>query len=106
MPDAEGEFDVLCYGTISLDNITRIPFLPTPRRDTPAIAEYNALGGEAVGGRDSAWHLGPTGVGRRQPDRQGLEGRVHLYALAPYPRIDTRHIRQHENVTRPSHGSW
>ena len=101
MPDGEGEFDVLCYGTVSLDNITRIPYLPTPRRDTPAIAEYNALGGEAVGVAIplAAWGLRVMVVG----NLIGMDwmGQFILDALAPYPLVDTRHIRQHENVTTP-----
>ena len=101
MPDAEGGFDVLCYGTVSLDNITRIPFLPTPRRDTPAIAEYNALGGEAVGVAIplATWGLRVLVVGNLIG--KDWKGEFILNALAPYPRIDTRHIRQHENVTTP-----
>ncbi len=101
MPDAEGEFDVLCYGTVSLDNITRIPYLPTPRRDTPASAEYNALGGEAVGVAIplAAWGLRVLVVGNLIG--KDWKGEFILDALAPYPRIDTRHIRQHENVVTP-----
>ena len=41
-------YDVLCYGTISMDNITRLDHLPTPRREAVAAFEYNAFGGEAL----------------------------------------------------------
>ena len=39
MSDDSNLYDVLCYGTISVENVTHLPFLPTPRRDAPAQSE-------------------------------------------------------------------
>ena len=33
MSDDTETYDVVCYGTISVENVTRLPHLPTPRRD-------------------------------------------------------------------------
>jgi sugar/nucleoside kinase (ribokinase family) len=46
--DAEFAYDVLCYGTISADNLIYVPFLPTPKRDSHVLDEVRVLGGEAV----------------------------------------------------------
>src|SRR5512146_2148984 len=101
MPAAEVQFDVLCYGTISVDNVTRIPYLPTPRRDTPAFAEYNTLGGEAVGVAIplAAWGLRVLVVGNLIGE--DWKGKFIAEELARQPGIDTRYLRQHENVVTP-----
>jgi sulfofructose kinase len=101
MPGPEDQFDVLCYGTVSLDNVTRVPHLPTPRRDTPATAEYNALGGEAAGVAVplASWGLRVLLVSNLIG--KDWKGRFILDALAAYDRIDTRYLRSHENVVTP-----
>ena len=101
MPDAEATFDVLCYGTISIENVTRVPYLPTPRRDTSALAEYHALGGEAVGVAIplAAWGLRVLVAGNLIGT--DWQGNLILQELARYERIDTRYVRQHENVVTP-----
>ena len=48
LPDRSIRFDALCYGTISFDNIVRVPYLPSPQRDTQVIREIDHPGGEAV----------------------------------------------------------
>ena len=48
MADSDDLYDVLCYGTISVENITRLSHLPTPRRDATAQFESDEIGGEAL----------------------------------------------------------
>ena len=101
MPDGDEEFDVLCYGTISVDNITHLPFLPSPRRDAAATLEYDDLGGEAVKVAIplAAWGLRVLVVGNViGTDRKG---QFILQQFSRYPTIDTRYLRQHPNVGTP-----
>jgi sulfofructose kinase len=99
---AGGEaFDVLCYGTISIDNITRLPYLPSPKRDVAAFCEYDELGGEAlkVAIPLAWWGLRVLVVGNFiGADRKG---QFILDELARHPLIETRYIRQHPNVATP-----
>jgi len=101
MPAEDDKFDVLCYGTISVDNITHLPFLPTPKRDSPAIYEYDQLGGEAlkVAIPLSTWGLRVLVVGNLIGT--GRRAAFILDELARYPTIDTRYIRQHPEVDTP-----
>jgi sulfofructose kinase len=101
MPDADDAFDVLCYGTISLDNVTRLPHLPTPRRDTPATAEYNLLGGEACGVAVALAALGLRVLVVGNMIGDDWKGRFILDELNRHPQVDTRYVRQHENVVTP-----
>lgn len=101
MPAGDDMFDVLCYGTISVDNVTRLPYLPSPKRDAPAIAEYDDLGGEAVQVAIplATWGLRVLIVGNViGTDRKAT---MIMQELGRHPRIDTRYIRQHENVITP-----
>jgi serine protease AprX len=56
---------ILCYGLFSLDNIVRVPAMPTPDRGTHVTADYYKLGGEAlnVGVALSGWGLQVAAVG-------------------------------------------
>ncbi len=101
MPPTDDEFDVLCYGTISLDNITRLRHLPSPRRDAEATAEYNAVGGEALSVAIplAAWGLRVLLTGNVLGT--DWKARFILEHLCDFPGIDTRYVRQHENVTTP-----
>ena len=80
MSDGDALYDVLCYGTISLDNITRLDHLPNPRRDAVARSEYNEVGGEAlqVAIPLAIWGLRPGG---RECDRHRLEEPIHHRAV-------------------------
>lgn len=94
-------YDVVCYGTISVDNITHLPYLPSPKRDTPALCEYDEAGGEAlrVAMPLAAWGLRVLVVGNLiGTDRKGD---FILKELARYPGIDTRYIQRHPNVATP-----
>jgi sugar/nucleoside kinase (ribokinase family) len=101
MPEAKDLFDVLCYGTISLDNVTRVPHLPTPKRDAPALSESNTLGGEALGVAIplASWGLRILVVG----NFLGTDWKAQhiLETLSRIHGIDARYLRQHENVVTP-----
>ncbi len=101
MCDHDNAFDVLCYGTISVENVTRLTYLPTPRRDATALSEHDELGGEAarVAVALAAWGLRVLIVGNYiGADRKG---EFILDELARYPAIATRCVLQHPNVVTP-----
>jgi sugar/nucleoside kinase (ribokinase family) len=100
-PTDDLRYDVLCYGTISFENVTRLLRLPTPRRDATATHERDALGGEAlnVAVPLAAWGLRVAVVGNFIGSDRKAE--LILEELRKHPRIDTRYISQHENVTTP-----
>lgn len=101
MTDNDDLYDVLCYGTISLENVTRLPHLPTPRRDAVAQSEADEVGGEAlkVALPLATWGLRVAVVGNFiGTDRKAT---LILSELARYPLVDARYIRQHENITTP-----
>jgi sugar/nucleoside kinase (ribokinase family) len=94
-------FEVLCYGTISVDNVTRLPFLPSPKRDVSASYEYDELGGESikVAVPLSVWGLRVLVVGNViGTDRKA---RFIMEELAKYPLIDARYFRQRSEVATP-----
>ncbi len=94
-------YDVLCYGTISVENVTRLSNLPTARRDATAMTEYDILGGEAltVGVPLAAWGLRVAVVG----NFVGADRKADLILkeLARHKRLDTRYIIQHPNLDTP-----
>lgn len=101
MASNEYEFDVLCYGTISADNLIYVPFLPTPKRDSQVQEDYRLLGGEAatVAGVLSDWGLRVAIMGNaigqdRWGDFIGEE-------LAKYPGIDTRYVERRAGIRTP-----
>ncbi len=94
-------YDVVCYGTISIENVTRLSHLPTPKRDAMASHEHDELGGEAlnVALPLAWWGLRVAVVGNfigadRKADFIKAE-------LADFPLIDTSYITQHPNVVTP-----
>jgi sulfofructose kinase len=93
--------DVVCYGTISVDNVTYLPYLPTSKRDALAYDEYDEVGGEAlrVAIPLATWGLRVLVVGNWIGTDRKAE--FILQELARYPAIDTRHIQQHPNVSTP-----
>lgn len=101
MADSDDLYDVLCYGTISLENLTRLSHLPTPRRDAVAQLESDEVGGEAlkVALPLATWGLRVAVVGNYIGyDRKAA---FILSELARYPLVDARYIRQHDNITTP-----
>ena len=101
MSDGDALYDVLCYGTISLDNITRLDHLPNPRRDAVARSEYNEVGGEAlqVAIPLAIWGLRVLVAG----NVIGTDWKSRFIAekLARYPAIDTRYLRCRDDVVTP-----
>ncbi|PKO20204.1 MAG: hypothetical protein CVU38_21360 [Chloroflexi bacterium HGW-Chloroflexi-1] len=101
MPGDEDAFDVLCYGTISIDSVTHLPYLPTPRRDVAAIYEYDEVGGEAptVAIPLALWGLRILLVGNTiGADRKGA---FILDRLARYALLDTRYVHQAPDAITP-----
>ena len=101
MPSSDTEFDVICYGTISADNIVYVPYVPTPRRDSQVQAEFSRLGGEAatVARVLSTWGLRVAIVGNiLGEDRWGNFIRQEL---ASYSGIDTRYVTSRPGVRSP-----
>lgn len=101
MPSMEIEYDVLCYGTISADNLIYLPFLPTPRRDSHVQQEVRQLGGEAVtvAMALSVWGLRVAIAG----NAIGVDfwGRFIRRELEKHEGIDIRYLEQREDVQTP-----
>ena len=101
MPVDEDQYDVLCYGTISVDNVIHVPYLPSPRRDVQAISEHDELGGEAlkVALPLAAWGLRVLAAGNViGTDRRA---KFILEELSRHPDLDARYIRQDPGVATP-----
>lgn len=97
----EFDFDVLCYGTISADDLNYVSHLPTPRRDSQVQVDFQRLGGEAatVARFLSTWGLRVAVVGNAiGQDSWGRYIRSQLDAL---PGVDTRYLVQGEQVRTP-----
>lgn len=101
MSNAAEPFDVLCYGTISVDNITYVPHQPSPKRDAAAVYEYDELGGEAVQVAIplASWGLRVLIAGNVIGEDR--KGQFILEQLARHPNIDTRYVKQNANVVTP-----
>ena len=48
LPDRTIRIDALCYGTLSLDNIVHVPYLPSPQHYAQVTRELYHPGSEAV----------------------------------------------------------
>ena len=101
MTSSDTEFDVICYGTISADNIVYVPYVPTPRRDSQVQAEFSRLGGEAatVARVLSTWGLRVAIVGNILGDDRW--GNFIRQELASYSGIDTRYVTSRPDVRTP-----
>lgn len=99
--NAEIAYDVVCYGTISADNLIYVPFLPTPKRDTHVLAEYRRLGGEAatVAAVLSSWGLRVALMGNAIGD--DTWGCFIREELAKHPSIDTRYLQVRPDLRTP-----
>ncbi|MFZ2362790.1 MAG: carbohydrate kinase family protein [Anaerolineae bacterium] len=101
MSPSDFEYDVLCYGTISADDLIYVPYLPTPRRDSQVQQDFQRLGGEAatVARVLSTWGLRVAIVGNAiGEDKWGRYIRQQLDAL---PGVDTRYLVQRSDVRTP-----
>ena len=94
-------YDVLCYGTISVEIVTHLSHLPTPRRDAAARYEYDDLGGEAlnVALPLAAWGLRVAVAGNVIGTDRTAE--FIRSKLARHPGVDARYIIQDPHVTTP-----
>lgn len=96
-----GPCDVLCYGTISLDNIVRVPALPRSAQEIDAAGDYYTLGCGSllVAAALGAWGLtvavAGNGVG------EDPYGDFIIRELARDPRVDTRGLEQEVRVRTP-----
>ena len=101
MAREETAFDVVCYGTISVENITHVPQLPNPRRDVTAAYEYDDVGGEAltVAIPLAQWGLRVLAVGNLIGTDRKAE--FVLDQLASYPAIESCYIRRSSHVVTP-----
>ena len=101
MPQEDIAFDVVCYGTISVDNITHVPLLPNPRRDVTANYEYDDVGGEAlrVAMPLAQWGLRVLVTG----NVIGMDRKAEFIVdeLANYPAVETCYVRRMPNVVTP-----
>ena len=95
------DFDVLCYGTISADDLIYVPHLPTPRRDSHVQQAFRRLGGEAatVARVLSTWGLRVAIVGNAIGDDDW--GRYILQELERLPGIDTSYLVHRPDVRTP-----
>lgn len=101
MSSSDFDFDVLCYGTISADDLIYVPYLPTPRRDSQVQQDFQRLGGEAatVARVLSTWGLRVAIVGNAiGEDKWGRYIRQQLDAL---PGVDTCYLVQRADVRTP-----
>lgn len=92
LPNRTIRFDVLCYGTISLDNIVRIPYLPSPQRDTQVMREHYQPGGEAVnvGVALAAWGGEVALIGNVIGEDE--YGKQLITELHKHPGVDLRYV--------------
>jgi sugar/nucleoside kinase (ribokinase family) len=90
--------DALCYGELGVDNIIRLPHLPTPERAAFPQAEGYHIGGAAansavwLAGWDVRVGLAGNAIGRDDYGRRLLEW------LGRYPALDLRYIESREEA--------
>lgn len=101
MPASDFDYDVLCYGTISADDLIYVPYLPTPRRDSQVQQDFHRLGGEAatVARVLSTWGLRVAIVGNAIGEDEW--GRYIRSQLDLLPGIDNRFLVQRPEVRTP-----
>jgi sulfofructose kinase len=101
LPDRTIRFDALCYGTISLDNIIRVPHLPDPRRDAQVTREYYQPGGEAVnvGVNLAAWGGEVALIGNVIGEDD--YGKQLITELHQHPGVDLRYVSRVPGVRTP-----
>jgi len=101
LPDQTIRFDVLCYGTICLENIVRVPYAPNPRRDVQVAREQYQPGGEAVnvGVMLAAWGSEIALVGNVIGEDN--YGNQIITALHNHPGVDLRYVSRVADVRTP-----
>lgn len=101
LPDQIIRFDVLCYGTICLENIVRVPYAPSPRRDVQVIREHYQPGGEAVnvGVMLAAWGGEAALIGN--VIGEDSYGSQIITELHNHPGLDLRYVSRVSGVRTP-----
>jgi sugar/nucleoside kinase (ribokinase family) len=101
LPDRTIRFDVLCYGTISLDNIVRVPYLPNPQRDVQVTRELYQPGGEAVnvGVMLAAWGCEVALIGNVIGEDD--YGKQLITELHQHPGVDLRYASREPGQRTP-----
>lgn len=101
LPDRTSRFDVLCYGTISLDNTVRVPYLPSPTRDVQVEHEQYQPGGEAVnvGVALATWGCEVALIGNLIGEDD--YGKQLITELLKYPGVDLRYMSRMLGVRTP-----
>jgi sulfofructose kinase len=101
LPDRTVRFDVLCYGTISLDNIVRVPYLPNPQRDTQVTRELYQPGGQAVnvGVMLAAWGSEVALIGNVIGEDD--YGKQLITELHKHPGVDLRYVSRIPGLRTP-----
>lgn len=93
--------DVIAYGTISLDNIVRLPTMAAPHRPAQVTADYYMLGGGAlnIALPLAQWGRGVGVVGNRLGEDAYAE--YVSSELAPFPKVDTSWVERDPRVRTP-----
>jgi sulfofructose kinase len=101
LPDRTIRFDVLCYGTISLDNIVRVPYLPSPQRDAQVARERYHPGGEAVnvGVMVATWGGEVALIGNVIGEDE--YGKQLITELHKHPGVDLRYVSRVPGLRTP-----
>lgn len=93
--------DVLCYGELGIDNLIRVPHLPTPELAAFPTGESYHLGGAAA---NSALWLANWGVSVRLAGNAiggDAYGALLLDTLRSYPSLDLEHMTRLPNEHTP-----
>jgi sugar/nucleoside kinase (ribokinase family) len=101
LPDRTIRFDALCYGTIALDNIVRVPYVPSPQRDVQVLREQYQPGGEAVnvGVMLAAWGGEVALIGNVIGEDE--YGKQIITELHKHPGIDLRYVSRVPGLRTP-----
>lgn len=92
---------VLCYGELGVDNLIRVPHLPTPERAAfPSVDDYR-IGGAAA--NTAVWLAGwevPTRLAGNALGRDELGERLWTW-LGGYPSLDLRFVERLPELATP-----
>ncbi|HEX8684666.1 MAG TPA: PfkB family carbohydrate kinase [Ardenticatenaceae bacterium] len=99
--DASSPPAVIAYGTISLDNVVRLPNMPRGYHSTSATADYYKLGGETlnVALSVSGWGHRVAVVGNELGE--DAYGDFIKSELERFPNVETRWLRRNSRVRTP-----
>jgi sugar/nucleoside kinase (ribokinase family) len=101
LPDQTIRFDVLCYGTICLENTVRLPYPPNPRRDVQVSQDLYHPGGEAVNVAvaSAVWGSEVALIGNAIGEDD--YGNQIITAMHHHPGVDLRYVARVRGVRTP-----